>query len=68
MSEAVVLEFRTTKHLRRAIKDMTAELHSRGAMDSQSMSEYIRQAVREKIQADRLAIANEEGINRYRRG
>ena len=56
MSESVVLEFRTTKSLRKAIKSMVAELHSRGVIDNTSMSEYIRQAVKEKIKADRQAI------------
>lgn len=52
MNEGVVLQLRTTRHLRSSIKDMTAELHRRGAMDNESMSEYIRQAVREMLAED----------------
>lgn len=61
MSESVVLEFRTTKHLRRSVKEMAGELCKRGLMDTESMSEYIRQAIREKLEADGIVIGGGQG-------
>lgn len=56
MTESVVLKFRATKRLRRSVKAMASELCRRGLMDSESMSQYIKQAVKEKLEADGVVV------------
>lgn len=56
MSESVTLRFRTTRHFRRMIREMVGVLYESGEIDSESMSLYIRDAVREKLRADREAL------------
>ena len=52
MSEGVVLKFRTTKATRSRIKTVAASLYEFGLMDNLSMSQYIKDAIREKMSRD----------------
>lgn len=51
-----MLKFRATKHLKCSAKAMASELCKRGLMDSESMSQYIKQAVKEKLEADGVVV------------
>lgn len=62
MSEGVVLHLRTTKHMRSAIREMAAELHRLGVIDNESMSDYVRKAVKDRLQEDRLNIEKQQHI------
>ena len=64
MSESVTLRFRTTRHFRRILKETVGALYESGEIDSESMSLYIRDAVREKLRADSEVLQSAHHANR----
>ena len=52
-SVAVVIEFRTTRFVRSAIQKWASRLYLAGEADTDGMSEFVRTAVREKIQREK---------------
>ena len=56
---SAVLKIRTNRRFVKQIKDMSEDLYKRGIMTSDSMSEYARQAIKDKLEADTKALEDE---------
>ncbi len=56
MTEAIRVEFRATRHMRKSVQQVIKELREQGLSDSDSMSQYIRFAIIDKVRKDRALL------------